>query len=65
MRPASSKCDEHGNKIMPIIVAVDADVRPCMLVDGDRWLNKTRFNAQYEHGLKPVGMQAYVICSII
>jgi hypothetical protein len=59
MHPASrdsSKCDEHGIRRMSIIVAVDANVRPCMLVDGDRWLNKTRFDAQYEHGIQPVGM---------
>jgi hypothetical protein len=41
---------------MSIIVAVDANVRPCMLMDVDRLLNKTRFDAQYEHGIQPVGM---------
>jgi hypothetical protein len=59
MHPASrdgSKCDEHGIRRMSIIVAVDANVRPYMLVDGDCWLNKTRFDAQYEHGIQPVCM---------
>jgi hypothetical protein len=59
MHPASrdsSKCDEHGIRIMSVIVAVDANVRPCMFVYGDCWLNKKRFDAQYEHGIQPVGM---------
>jgi hypothetical protein len=59
MHPASRdsiKWDEHGIRIMSVIVAVDANVRPCMLVDGDCWLNKKRFDAQYEHGIQPVGM---------
>ena len=47
------------------IVAVDANVRPCMLMDGDRWSNKARLDAQYEHGIQPVGMWAYVIGSSI
>jgi hypothetical protein len=39
-----------------LMLLLIANVRPCMLVDGDRWLNKTRFDAQYEHGIQPVGM---------
>jgi len=59
MHPASrdsSRCDEHGIRQISIDVAVDANVTPCMLVDGDCWLNKKRFDAQYEHGIQPVGM---------
>jgi hypothetical protein len=51
---------------MSITVAVDAHVRlcmqsececqPCMLMDEDRWSNKTRLDAQYEHGVQPVGL---------
>jgi hypothetical protein len=60
MHPASrdsSKCDEHEIRRMSVTLSVDANVKPYMLVNGDRWLIKTRFDAQYEHGIQPVGMQ--------